>query len=42
LRVAVEYPYDQTCCGQPMANTGRHRKAVGIEALFVHNFAEHD
>ena len=24
LRLEVDYPLDQTCCGQPMANTGCH------------------
>ena len=22
LGIEVEYPFDQTCCGQPMANSG--------------------
>jgi L-lactate dehydrogenase complex protein LldE len=42
LGCTVEYPYDQTCCGQPMTNTGCHREAAGTEALFVRNFAEYD
>jgi L-lactate dehydrogenase complex protein LldE len=38
----VEYPFDQTCCGQPMANTGCHAEAAATEALFVRNFAAYD
>jgi Fe-S oxidoreductase len=32
LGCSVEYPVDQTCCGQPMTNTGCHRDAAGAEA----------
>jgi L-lactate dehydrogenase complex protein LldE len=35
LGCTVEYPVDQTCCGQPMTNTGCHQEAAGAEALFV-------
>jgi L-lactate dehydrogenase complex protein LldE len=35
----VVYPLDQTCCGQPMANSGCEEAAAGAEALFVRNFA---
>jgi L-lactate dehydrogenase complex protein LldE len=42
LGVEVEYPFDQTCCGQPMANTGCHAEAAATEALFVRNFAGYD
>ena len=42
LGCAVEYPFDQTCCGQPMANTGCHREAAGAEALFARNFSDFD
>ena len=38
----VEYPLDQTCCGQPMANSGCERYAAPTESLFVENFAEFD
>ena len=34
----VAYPADQTCCGQPMANSGFEADASGAEALFVRNF----
>jgi len=40
--VEVAYPLDQTCCGQPMANSGCHGDAAGAEALFVRNFAGFD
>jgi L-lactate dehydrogenase complex protein LldE len=38
----VDYPFDQTCCGQPMTNTGCHREAIGAEVLFVRNFSDYD
>ena len=38
----VAYPLDQTCCGQPMANSGCHSDAAGAEQLFVRNFAGFD
>jgi L-lactate dehydrogenase complex protein LldE len=38
----VAYPLDQTCCGQPMANSGFEAYAAGAEALFVRNFAGFD
>jgi L-lactate dehydrogenase complex protein LldE len=38
----VGYPLDQTCCGQPMANSGCHADAAATEALFVRNFAGFD
>ena len=42
LGVEVDYPLDQTCCGQPMANSGCHDDAAATEALFVKNFAGYD
>lgn len=38
----VDYPFDQTCCGQPMVNAGCHREAAATEQLFVDNFADYD
>ncbi len=38
----VTYPFDQTCCGQPMVNTGCHEEAAATEALFVRNFSGFD
>jgi len=40
--VEVIYPRDQTCCGQPMANSGFEADAAATEALFVRNFAGFD
>jgi L-lactate dehydrogenase complex protein LldE len=42
LGVDVDYPLDQTCCGQPMANSGCHDDAAATEALFVRNFTGYD
>ena len=42
LGLNVTYPYDQTCCGQPMTNTGCHAEAAATEALFVRNFTGFD
>ena len=39
---AVEYPLDQTCCGQPMANSGCQDDAKATEALFAKNFAGYE
>lgn len=38
----VGYPLEQTCCGQPMANSGCEADAAGAEALFVRNFEGFD
>ena len=38
LGLDVVYPLDQTCCGQPMGNSGCERDAASTEALFVKNF----
>lgn len=42
LGVEVDYPFDQTCCGQPMANSGAYKEAKATEELFVRNFAGYD
>jgi L-lactate dehydrogenase complex protein LldE len=42
LGCEVDYPLNQTCCGQPMANSGCEADAHDTEALFVRNFASHD
>jgi L-lactate dehydrogenase complex protein LldE len=42
LGVQVEYPFDQTCCGQPMTNAGCHAESAATEALFVRNFSSFD
>jgi L-lactate dehydrogenase complex protein LldE len=38
----VDYPFDQTCCVQPMVNAGAHAEAAATEQLFVDNFADYD
>jgi len=40
--IDVVYPLDQTCCGQPMANSGCHDDAAATERLFVKNFTGFD
>jgi L-lactate dehydrogenase complex protein LldE len=42
LGCTVDYPFDQTCCGQPMVNTGCHSEAAATERLFVANFTGYD
>ncbi len=42
LGCEVDYPYDQTCCGQPMGNAGFRDEAAPVEALFARNFAGFD
>ena len=34
LGVDVDYPLDQTCCGQPMANAGFENEAVELARRF--------
>jgi len=38
----VVYPAGQTCCGQPMANSGFEHLTHGCNELFVKNFHEFD
>ncbi len=40
--VKVVYPLKQTCCGQPMANSGFAHLTRDCDALFVKNFASFD
>ncbi|MGJ8525516.1 Lactate utilization protein A [Halomonadaceae bacterium LMG 33818] len=42
LGCEVSYPPNQTCCGQPMANSGCQKDAAATERLFVKNFANFD
>jgi len=42
LGCTVDYPYNQTCCGQPMVNTGCHREAAATEALLARTFRDFD
>ena len=38
----VEYPLNQTCCGQPMSNSGDEVNAAAAERLFISNFKRYD
>jgi L-lactate dehydrogenase complex protein LldE len=38
----VVYPTGQTCCGQPMANSGAEKDAVAAYRNFVRNFSGYD
>ncbi|MFN8349325.1 MAG: (Fe-S)-binding protein [Spirosomataceae bacterium] len=38
----VSYPAKQTCCGQPMANSGYEHLTHDCNRLFIHNFSEYD
>jgi L-lactate dehydrogenase complex protein LldE len=38
----VKYPLQQTCCGQPMANSGFETAALETYKLFVENFQSFD
>jgi hypothetical protein len=37
LKVDFEYPYDQTCCGQPMANSGCYKEAKATFEELAHH-----
>lgn len=42
LGIEVDYPVDQTCCGQPMANGGFEDKAIPLAKHFDELFAGFD
>lgn len=42
LGCEVSYPPGQTCCGQPMANSGFEHLTDNCNRLFVNNFADFD
>lgn len=42
LGLDVHYPLKQTCCGQPLANSGAEKKAIKTYRNFVSNFSEYD
>ena len=42
LGVDVDFPTAQTCCGQPMVNTGYLDEAVPVVRTFVDAFAGYD
>lgn len=40
--IKVVYPLNQTCCGQPMANSGFEHLTQGCNNLFIQNFKDLD
>lgn len=42
LGIDVDYPLEQTCCGQPMANAGFENKAIPLAAEFDRIFDDYD
>ncbi|MGK0255777.1 MAG: L-lactate dehydrogenase complex protein LldE [Arcobacteraceae bacterium] len=42
LNFDVEYPVNQTCCGQPMANSGCAKEVKSLAISFVNTFKEYD
>jgi L-lactate dehydrogenase complex protein LldE len=38
----VDFPEEQTCCGQPMANAGLHDEARPVAQRFLRTFADYD
>ena len=42
LGLDVDYPEDQTCCGQPMANAGFEDKATKLAQTFQEKFGDYD
>ena len=40
--VDVDYPAAQTCCGQPLANTGMIDEAKPMARRYIETFAEYD
>ena len=38
----VRFPLNQTCCGQPMSNSGDEKNAAAAKSLFVENFKGYD
>ncbi len=38
----VGFPTNQTCCGQPMANSGCEKESIDTAKLFIENFKEYD
>jgi L-lactate dehydrogenase complex protein LldE len=42
LGCEVDYPMEQTCCGQPMANSGYEHLSKDCNELFIKNFHQFD
>ena len=38
----VDFPEEQTCCGQPMANAGLHDEARPVAERFLRTFADYE
>ncbi len=38
----IDYPLNQTCCGQPMANSGCAKDVKVLAINFVNNFKDYD
>ena len=38
----IEYPLSQTCCGQPMANSGCSKDVKTLAINFVNTFKDYD
>lgn len=42
LGIDVDYPLNQTCCGQPMANAGFEKQAIPLAEKFEEKFKDYD
>lgn len=42
LNLTVEFPAKQTCCGQPMANSGFEHLTTDCNTFFIENFSKYD
>ena len=42
LKIDFEYPMSQTCCGQPMSNTGCTTETIPVIDKFVREFKQFD
>lgn len=42
LNLKITYPAEQTCCGQPIANTGFEKTAIPSYKHFVETFSDYD
>ncbi|MEQ8925705.1 MAG: (Fe-S)-binding protein, partial [Fulvivirga sp.] len=42
LDVKIDYPLNQTCCGQPFANSGAEAYSKKVCELFIKNFRKYD
>ena len=42
LGCEVDYPLQQTCCGQPLANSGMEKDAMPIYDHFVETFSDYE